>query len=549
MKKSYITVTDQFCGAGGSSIGAEAAGASLIMALNHWKLAIETHNTNFPHAGHDCTDISACDPRRYPSTDILITSPECTNHSLAKGKRRQPQPSLLGNGAFNPSDDRSRATMWDVPRFAEYHRYNLIIVENVVDARKWVMWDAWIHAMRLLGYEYQVVYFNSMFAHPTPQSRDRMYVVFWRRGNPRPDLDIRPPAYCHGCAANVAAVQAWKNPGRAYGRWGRYQKQYVYACPHCAAEVKPYYYAAFNLIDWGLPAERIGDRARPLAPKTLARGKYGLERYGRNPLIITGRYTSGLDCRVRDAGTDPLPTQPGDASHALLSPPFLMEILYSHSGDYRSRSIDEAANTQTARQSLALVTPPMLVSTNYYDDRCLPAHMPAGTQTTQTKWGVVVPAFLSRQYSGYANGDSLGEATGAMTTVDRHALVTMPVDSLQIGEIAAQSSALIAPEAIRGFLTYYYGSLNASGLHEALGTVTAVDRVGVVKMPASPASDIDINDCTFRMLQPHEIQAGMAFPADYVILGNKRDQVRQLGNAVTPPVMQLLIERCVATLN
>jgi site-specific DNA-cytosine methylase len=94
MKKSYITVTDQFCGAGGSSIGATAAGAELRLALNHWKLAVETHNTNFPNAGHDCTDISACDPRRYPSTDVLITSPECTNHSLAKGKNASIRPSL-----------------------------------------------------------------------------------------------------------------------------------------------------------------------------------------------------------------------------------------------------------------------------------------------------------------------------------------------------------------------------------------------------------------------------------------------------------------------
>lgn len=71
-KKSFITVTDQFCGAGGSSLGATAAGAELKLALNHWQLAIETHNTNFPQALHDCTDISACDPRRYPSTGLAV---------------------------------------------------------------------------------------------------------------------------------------------------------------------------------------------------------------------------------------------------------------------------------------------------------------------------------------------------------------------------------------------------------------------------------------------------------------------------------------------
>ncbi len=50
-KKSYLTATDCFCGAGGSSQGAKRAGVEVKMALNHWKLAIETHSTNFPETG------------------------------------------------------------------------------------------------------------------------------------------------------------------------------------------------------------------------------------------------------------------------------------------------------------------------------------------------------------------------------------------------------------------------------------------------------------------------------------------------------------------
>ena len=165
-KKSYLTVTDQFCGAGGSSLGAAASGMEVMLAMNHWQLAIETHNTNFPDTLHDLADVSNTDPRRYSSTDILVTSPECTNHSIAKGsKRRRKQMSLFGDAKIDLSAERSRATMWDVPRFAEFHGYNIIVVENVVDARDWVMWDAWIMAMDSLGYDYQIVYFNSQFAH------------------------------------------------------------------------------------------------------------------------------------------------------------------------------------------------------------------------------------------------------------------------------------------------------------------------------------------------------------------------------------------------
>lgn len=225
IKNSYLTVTDQFCGAGGSSQGARklsrkmGGGLEVKLAMNHWKLAVETHNTNFPEADHDCADIQAVDPRRYQSTDILITSPECTNHSLAKGVKRKYQQTntLFGDLTIDPAAERSRATMWDVPRFAEYHKYNLIIVENVVEARQWVMWDAWLHAMHNLGYEHKCVYLNSMHALPTPQSRDRMYVIFWRKGNMAPDLNFCPKAYCKSCGKEVESIQSWKNSKRSLG--------------------------------------------------------------------------------------------------------------------------------------------------------------------------------------------------------------------------------------------------------------------------------------------------------------------------------------------
>ena len=80
-----VTVTDLFCGAGGSSLGAEAvANVEVVMAANHWKTAVDVHQAHFPLARHDLADINQSDPRRYPRTDILIASPECTNHSRGR---------------------------------------------------------------------------------------------------------------------------------------------------------------------------------------------------------------------------------------------------------------------------------------------------------------------------------------------------------------------------------------------------------------------------------------------------------------------------------
>jgi DNA (cytosine-5)-methyltransferase 1 len=483
-----------------------------MIAMNHWQLAIETHNTNFPDTTHVLTDISTADPRRYPSTDILITSPECTNHSLSKGQPRknQGQLSLFGENQFDPAEERSRATMWDVPRFAEYHNYRAIIVENVIDARYWRLFDAWLHAMQLLDYEHKIVYFNSQFAHPTPQSRDRMYVVFWKRGNRPPDLHIKPRAFCPKCDQQVEAEQSWKK-GRA---WGRYQTQYVYLCPHCAGEVNPYYFPAYTAIDWTLPVQRIGDRDRPLKPRTLERIAYGLKKFQQAAMVPTG---------------------------------------HTGSDERRGHPVDGPYPTQTTRQTLGLAVPPFLMA--YYTRRDTSSGVddPLPTVTAENRFGVVIPPFLAIHYGGN-HAKSIDEPLGTITTVDHHSLICPPylVELYRTGkarEVTEPFSTVVASGNHHGLvipplLASYYGSDNVRSVDDPIGTVTAIDRHALVE----PAETLKVEDCGFRMIQPHEIQAAMAFPRDYVVLGTKRDKVRQLGNAVTPPVMQVLVERCVETL-
>ncbi|MFZ1794232.1 MAG: DNA cytosine methyltransferase [Anaerolineae bacterium] len=518
-KKSYITATDQFCGAGGSSIGAVAAGAELRLALNHWRLAVDTHNTNFPQAAHDCTDISACDPRRYPSTDILITSPECTNHSLANGKKKpSKQFDMFNPSAVYPAEERSRATMWDVPRFAEYHKYNIIVVENVVDARKWVMWDAWLLAMRLLGYEHKCVYFNSMHAHPTPQSRDRMYVVFWRKGNKAPNLDIRPRAYCAKCGHDVESVQSWKN-GRTHGR---YRTQYQYCCPDCGKVVEPYYHCAYNAIDWSLPIVRIGDRARPLKETTLNRVRIGLEKYGQAHMMAM-KDTASADWSL--GLHDPLTTIVASSSqHALVTPPFLIETTFTHAQGDRSTGIDRPVPTQTTKQTMALITPPFVLSgyTRTAGQKAALAGVdqPMPTVPGRAVHGVVVPPFIASYY-GTNECSQITDALPTLTTKDRHAVITPPP-----------------------FLVNMQSDNSPTFLHEAMRTVLT----GPHKVLIEPTESVSVDDCGFRMLEPHECGAAMAFPADYKVLGDKRQRIRQYGNAVTPPVMNMLMERCIATL-
>lgn len=549
-----LTVTDQFCGAGGSSIGAARAGAEIFLAINHWELAIETHSANFPETLHDCADVSATDPRRYPSTTILLSSPECTHHTYASGRRRpKKQRGLFEKQEIDPSAERSRATMWDVPRFAEFHNYEFVIVENVVEARKWAPFNAWMQAMDSLGYRGKVLYLNSMFFHPTPQSRDRMYVVFWKKGNKVPDLEFRPRAWCHKCAINVDAVQSWNNPHKPWGKWGRYQRQYVYRCPTCTEEITPYYYAAFNVIDWSDLGERIGDRDRPLAKRTMSRIRKGLKEYGNQSLLIQLAYSHSEGSRGRPT-TDPLMTQSTRQSVALLSAPFMTSSNYFN----RNRDLSEPYPTQTADARRSLVFPPsffigyangdgpphsmaealltqhganghgivtcapFLTSVNYFR----PDHGvddPFPTQTTGNQYGVTMPAPFIAQLRNNQDAQAIDEALSTVTAGGVH-------------------HALISPSP---WLLSYYGSEQTQDLENAVATITSVDRHALV----SPEGDAPaVEDCHFRMLQPHEIGRAMAFPGDYVVHGTKRDQVRQYGNAVTPPKTEWLLERCIRTL-
>lgn len=514
-KSSGITVTDQFCGAGGSSLGASKTGVEIKLALNHWSLAIDTHNTNFPNALHECTDISACDPRRYPSTNILITSPECTNHSLAKGQKQvKSQLDLFDKGIIDPAAERSRATMWDVPRFAEYHNYEIIIVENVVDARKWIMFPAWLKAMSLLGYEYKSVYINSMHCHPTPQSRDRMYIVFWKKGNKAPDLNFTPKANCSCCGADVYAIQRWKRPDK---QWGKYNQQYVYVCPKDGTIVTPYYYAAFNCIDWTDIGKRIGDRKKPLSPNTVARIQHGLDKYHNDPFQVIN-YTPGYTKSMDDTTAAITTTD----HHGLAIPmPFVFKGEHTKNPNGFTRKIIDSVQTQTTRQSM----------------------------------GVVVPYLIEMNRTGKMKGMENAASTITAGGVN-HSMALAPLIVTNKGQSKSHPSTkglttvtgkpchgIVTDESFRSFLSAYYGNATLSKMSDPANTMVARDNQALVsyKVPK-------IEDCYYRMLKPHEVKSAMAFDDSYHIVGNSKEQVKQLGNAVTPPSMEWLVDRCVQSL-
>jgi DNA (cytosine-5)-methyltransferase 1 len=327
-----------------------------------------------------------------------------------------------------------------------------------------------------------------------------------------------PAAHCPRCDKHVLSVQTWKNPQK---RWGKYNREYYYACPGCAKPVTPYYYASFNCIDWSLPGQRIGDRKKPLVENTMKRIRYGYEKYGKTPLVISRGYGHSNQMRARDM-SEAMPTQAGDAKHALTSP-FMIENF----GTSKARGIDERLGCITADGNKYGLLQPFIIQTDHQKAGesywTTPVDQVLKTQKTWQTAGLVSP-FITLNYSpGYSK--PLSDSLGSITTQDHHGLVSN--------------------ERINAFLQYYYGGSDVfAGMNQAARTLTTVDCASLINVRTATS----VEDCTYRMLVPHEVQSGMAFDPTYKVLGDWKEKVKQLGNAVTPPAMKQLVGRCLDTI-
>lgn len=157
---------DIFCGAGGSSAGARAAGVEVVAGIDMSATATATFAANFPDA-HVVTSrledvaIDSFKARVGP-IDILLASPECRNHTCAKGSA--------------PRDESSRATAMHVVEYAEALRPRWLVLENVVYMRPWSRYPELKAALRLLGYHlHESTLDASDFG--VPQSRRRLFLV------------------------------------------------------------------------------------------------------------------------------------------------------------------------------------------------------------------------------------------------------------------------------------------------------------------------------------------------------------------------------------
>jgi DNA (cytosine-5)-methyltransferase 1 len=198
-------VLDLFCGGGGSSYGARAAGAIIVGGVDAWDVASQTYAANFPRAralnfrlegAHVLPEVTS-----LGRIDILLASPECTNHTCARGSR--------------PICESSRLTAWQVIHYARALRPEWIIIENVVQMQSWERF----HEFKVeLAKDYQIsthVLDASCFG--VPQTRRRLFLVCSRAGS---QFVISSEATSHCVARSILDPPGtWKtNPLHKHGR-------------------------------------------------------------------------------------------------------------------------------------------------------------------------------------------------------------------------------------------------------------------------------------------------------------------------------------------
>jgi DNA (cytosine-5)-methyltransferase 1 len=157
---------DLFAGAGGSSWGAQSAGAQRVGTIDSWELARETYLDNFLDVRFYRRKCECIDPRTVSSEigalDLMIASPECTSHTCARGNRA-------------PSED-SIETAFQVTRLARVLEPRWIVVENVIQMRRWHRYDEWLRRLDDLGYKIRQQILNAV-DFGVPQSRKRLFVM------------------------------------------------------------------------------------------------------------------------------------------------------------------------------------------------------------------------------------------------------------------------------------------------------------------------------------------------------------------------------------
>ncbi|RWB85938.1 MAG: DNA cytosine methyltransferase [Mesorhizobium sp.] len=521
-----MLVADLLCGAGGSSTGCQRALAELgldmeLVCVNHWPVAIDTHQRNHPEARHYVQDIATVRPHLLVPEgylDLLMASPTCTHHSVARGGK--------------PTSDQQRSDPWHIITWLTELRVKRIIIENVwefcgwgpvdlrtgkpIASRKGEYFHAWIETIKRLGFDPE---WRKLNAADYGDATTRQRFILMARSDRR---RVSWPMPTHKRRDDIA--------------------------DDLFAGAKPWR-PAREIIDWSIKGKSIFARLIPLAPKTLARilagaikfrwplpfinllyreierslvfhlrrafakrNVKGKLRKKRRALVIDflarlrhfrlaphefargGRSTEAMLITLRRNGNgrsidDPIPALAANGWHVGLAEPVIVNM----KGKSTASSADEPLPTQTAHAPHLFAAEPVIMNGRKGNQAKPVSTEPVPTLDTKGGVWLAEPFVLNRHGDGYgeSRAHSIEEPTPT-SNCDGGGYLVEPFVLSQASGGAPRAASEPLPTIVTGgqrgsgtaLISPYYGSGSGetcvSADHDPLPTVTAKGRFGMV---------------------------------------------------------------------
>ena len=529
-----------FAGGGGACFGLrDAFGFDPDVAINHWSVAINAHARHFPGTAHYLTDIFELDCRTvYPGEPIGLAwfSPDCTDHSKAKGKA--------------PKSERIRGLAWCILPWARFRKPDVILMENV---EEWFDWgpvyrcpDDWrakgvpgsvgepikalrgqtrerfVRRLQRAGYQVEIFYGRAA-DYGVPTTRNRLVLVARCDGGP-----ITWPGVTH--APRKTAAQLGLEPWR-----GAYEViDFTERCP-----------SIFLTKDEARILRRTEgvNCKRPLVGNTMRRVFRGVERHvvgSPEPFTFIVPITHAGDARVH-AVTDPLRTLTASSrgDFALVAPTIVRTDMQSAAARNGIHGVQDPVQTVTSAGGFAVASAQLAAvhlsrqfgrSVGSDPGEPIGTVMPGGGGKTSC-----VAAYLGRQHGSSVSGRDLREPgpaeTGGGGKGGGHSQVVSAfmaqANGERVGRAATDPVTTLTERAtqqqlVAASLQSYYATGTGSDCAEPMRVVTTEDRhaliaacleqanTGMVGHAATePVSTIVEKGCTQRLIQARlELEGG-----------------------------------------
>lgn len=352
--KFPLVIIDLFCGAGGTTSGAERAMfegqkcCKVIYCINHDRYAILSHAENNPDCIHAIEDIRHADLRlpvymvgqiRRLNPDVTVIlwgSLECPHFSKAAGARKKNIESrTLGRTLYSKWDDKTKTHIKDEPYYIQAIKPDYIMIENVREFLTWGELDAdgnpipelkgydfedWKTTIEGLGYCYDHRFMNAA-DYGAFTSRDRYFGMFALPGLP---LSFPEPSH-NKKAAN--GLLKWK----------------------AVKEVLNFKDEGYTIFNRSTNPDVPKRQRKELSPKTYERVYAGLVKFiAHGDTSFISKYYAGSGSRALQNSSinEPCRTVTTENRHAIVQPNFIVQ---RHNGNPASKvsSVEAPARTLT----------------------------------------------------------------------------------------------------------------------------------------------------------------------------------------------------------